>query len=636
MGDSIWDLFARLGIDTTGFQKGVDGAVNKSQTGQAQIGSSFQGISNAAKTMAGAMGIAFGAVQVVKFFGDAKTSASNLNETLSKSQVVFGEFGSSVIKMGENAARSMGMSKNEAVAAAATYGNLFVSMGLVKDKSAEMSTNLVQLAADFASFNNIPVAEALEKIKAGLLGQGEPMASLGVIINENTLRQEALNLGLKVGTGVLDGAVKAQAAYSLMLKQSSTAQGDFARTADGVANSERINAAEIENLTASIGEGLLPVYGEFLKLANGAVSILSKVVTANSDAAKIIKDHATEVGKSSKTYAEYTKEVRANALSIGILITDNGDLVTKTGQVIATNAMATQAQYDLTRAIETGSIAAQKWIDEGTDWISANDRVTKAIENTTLAEFANSGQTDRWVTDWGRKKQATDDLYGSIGKYVSALKDIDTQQIYNLASEGMTLENKLKLKVAMGLMSQEAFDAQMAITNLSYFGNIAFDTVRVAAQNAAAGIAAADTIANGPHVYDTTISISGMVFTDYQAYSDWLWESSRAADGMKDKTATLTTDIVTNYKTNGVPVVHGNGPIYAQAEGGDYMVNKPTLFLAGEAGQERATFTPAGKGGMDGGNDVTKLLREIAQKPEINEYRLAKLVRDAVLQASPK
>jgi len=32
-----------------------------------------------------------------------------------------------------------------------------------------------------------------------------------------------------------------------------------------------------------------------------------------------------------------------------------------------------------------------------------------------------------------------------------------------------------------------------------------------------------------------------------------------------------------------------------QASGGDYMVTRPTLFLAGEAGPERATFTPQGK-----------------------------------------
>ena len=32
----------------------------------------------------------------------------------------------------------------------------------------------------------------------------------------------------------------------------------------------------------------------------------------------------------------------------------------------------------------------------------------------------------------------------------------------------------------------------------------------------------------------------------------------------------------------------------AQAFGGDYMVTKPTMFLAGESGPERATFTPIG------------------------------------------
>lgn len=35
-----------------------------------------------------------------------------------------------------------------------------------------------------------------------------------------------------------------------------------------------------------------------------------------------------------------------------------------------------------------------------------------------------------------------------------------------------------------------------------------------------------------------------------------------------------------------------------QASGGDWLVNKPTLFLAGEAGPERATFTPVGRGGF--------------------------------------
>jgi hypothetical protein len=36
------------------------------------------------------------------------------------------------------------------------------------------------------------------------------------------------------------------------------------------------------------------------------------------------------------------------------------------------------------------------------------------------------------------------------------------------------------------------------------------------------------------------------------------------------------------------------------AAGGDFLVTQPTLFLAGEAGPERATFTP--QGGIGGDN----------------------------------
>ena len=49
-------------------------------------------------------------------------------------------------------------------------------------------------------------------------------------------------------------------------------------------------------------------------------------------------------------------------------------------------------------------------------------------------------------------------------------------------------------------------------------------------------------------------------------------------------------------------------PVYPQASGGDYLVSKPTLFLAGEAGTERATFTPAGRS-SGGSTNVTVVVQ---------------------------
>lgn len=46
------------------------------------------------------------------------------------------------------------------------------------------------------------------------------------------------------------------------------------------------------------------------------------------------------------------------------------------------------------------------------------------------------------------------------------------------------------------------------------------------------------------------------------------------------------------------------GGIVPMADGGDVIVRHPTLFLAGEAGPERATFTPVGGGGAGRGGEI--------------------------------
>lgn len=185
--------------------------------------------------------------------------ASDLSETLSKAQVVFGESADAVIAFGNDAAASLGLSANAAVGAAATYGNLLTAMGLSEAASADMSTSLVQLAGDLASFNNLETADVLEKLRAGLTGETEPLKTLGINMNQARLEAKALELGLIKQGDSLDAAAKAQAAYAIMMEDTSKAQGDFARTSGGLANQQRIFGANMENLRAKIGSGLLPI-----------------------------------------------------------------------------------------------------------------------------------------------------------------------------------------------------------------------------------------------------------------------------------------------------------------------------------------------------------------------------------------
>jgi len=122
-----------------------------------------------------------------------------------------------------------------------------------------MSQSLVGLAADMASFNNVPVDEALQALQSGLTGETEPLKKFGVNLNDAALKAKAMAMGLSDGKGPLDASAKAQASYALIMEQSTTAQGDFARTSDGLANKTKISSAKMEEFQAKIGDKLLPV-----------------------------------------------------------------------------------------------------------------------------------------------------------------------------------------------------------------------------------------------------------------------------------------------------------------------------------------------------------------------------------------
>lgn len=187
------------------------------------------------------------------------TDASNLAEAESKVNAVFKTQATEVAKWAKTTSTSFGVSTRSALEAAGTYGNLFQAFGIGQGESAKMSMKLVELAADMASFNNVPIEDALTALRSGLSGETEPLKRFGVALNDVRLRQEALNLKIYDGSGVLTVAQKSQAAYALILRDTALQQGDVARTASGLANQKKFLGAQIEDLSGTFGAVLLPV-----------------------------------------------------------------------------------------------------------------------------------------------------------------------------------------------------------------------------------------------------------------------------------------------------------------------------------------------------------------------------------------
>lgn len=224
--------------------------------------------------------------------------ASDLNESLSKVGVVFGDNADDIRNWAKSSAKSMGISQQAALESAGTFGNLFTAMEIGQKPAAEMSTELVELASDLASFNNIDPAEALEKLRAGIVGEAEPLRTLGVNISAAATEQKALELGIWDGVGALTAAQKAQANYALIMEQTSTAQGDFARTSDGMANQQRTLAATFQDTMAMLGQAFVPIIEAILPQLTAGLQAFGGWVSSNGPAiGNVLSGIATAIGQ---------------------------------------------------------------------------------------------------------------------------------------------------------------------------------------------------------------------------------------------------------------------------------------------------------------------------------------------------
>jgi len=227
-------------------------------TGVQAADKQLKAFGTSAKNVAGAVGgfsLAVGTIKSV--IGPAITAASNMEESLSKVNVIFGRGARDVEKFARTAAKELGQSQQAVLNAAGAFGTFGKAAGLSGQDLATFSNDFTTLATDLASFNNTSPEEAVQAIGAALRGEAEPLRRFGVLLNDATLKQEALTLGIYDGKGALTAQQKILAAQAAIYKQTGDAQGDFMRTSDGLANSQRTLAATFENVKAKFGAAFL-------------------------------------------------------------------------------------------------------------------------------------------------------------------------------------------------------------------------------------------------------------------------------------------------------------------------------------------------------------------------------------------
>lgn len=224
------------------------------------FGNTLANLGNRLKTFATLAATGFAGGIIIGQIRGIIDAASDLNEAQNKIQVLFGSDTAAIQTWAAHAATAMGMSTLAATDAAATMGVFGKSAGLTGQGLVNFSTQMAGLSADFASFYNTSPEDAMIAIGAALRGESEPIRRYGILLDDATLRNRAFAMGItKTTKDVLTPQQRVLAAQAEILRQSTAAQGDFARTSGGLANQQRILSAQLTNVRAELGAHLLPI-----------------------------------------------------------------------------------------------------------------------------------------------------------------------------------------------------------------------------------------------------------------------------------------------------------------------------------------------------------------------------------------
>lgn len=228
----------------------------------------------AAKKMGGGAGIVQGAFaklaaagvvtmaanQVKDFVLSSVESASDVQEAMSKFDVVFGEFSNQAQTAFGDMADATGRSRFDLMEWGATLQDTFVPLGFARADAMDMSTALVQLAVDLGSFNNVAASDVVRDLQSAMVGNTETLRKYGVVAQETQIKQKAFEMGLWDGTGAIDAQAKSLAIYQITLDGTTDAQGDAERTSDSLANRQVALDSAVTDLKVTIGTELLPVW----------------------------------------------------------------------------------------------------------------------------------------------------------------------------------------------------------------------------------------------------------------------------------------------------------------------------------------------------------------------------------------
>ena len=217
--------------------------------------------------------------QIASTFGGFITNINSYIENMNLFDVAMGKSAQSGEQLAQSLQNVLGVDSGEAMRYMGVFQELGSSFGIANKQAVTMSENMTQLGYDLASFYNISTGTAFEKLESVYTGQSRAARSLGVDISNARLQQELYNLGFKEKVNDLTQADKAELRYIAIMKQTTQAQGDMARTIQTPANALRVLQAQLSITGRAIGSIFIPALEAILPVVTAVIEIIGDLAS---------------------------------------------------------------------------------------------------------------------------------------------------------------------------------------------------------------------------------------------------------------------------------------------------------------------------------------------------------------------
>lgn len=282
-------LLAKLGINTKGFQNGLDRAQKRVDG----FGKRFGRVMGGLGMKLGALGV----ILAVKKIGSLGVAAE---EAASKFSAVFGPATERMSERLKELQKTVPATTVEMQNALATFASMAKAFGFTAEAANDFSVEMVKIGGDIASFHNLRIEDAFQKIRSAISGEMEPLKALGIVINEDRIKTEALSLGIIKQGQALTIAGKAMAIYSIMVKDMGDANGDAAITANSAANKLKFLRQQITDNFTEIGKKLTPAIAT---LTGFLSNMITKIVDGTAALGKFIGEVLFMGGMDEESFA---------------------------------------------------------------------------------------------------------------------------------------------------------------------------------------------------------------------------------------------------------------------------------------------------------------------------------------------